>query len=413
MSAFALRAPHEQERAGRRDGRGRARGRDPAIDPLPPSSAQPLRRDELAFQRQLAIHNAQSTAPRTFGGQLTPAQPSAASSRPAVEQPAAVGATRSAARNAENFPSLSTPSNGSTQASSASSQQAAALTPQEQARRLRHSAVTERAATLLKHDQQKLSDFRASISEYRNSSKSASELIESFFSLFETTSAELGKLIKELAEIFEISHKRDDLLKAWSDWKAVNEDYPSLPVGSDGTAGSATRAPGHGGSRVLKLKSSTAQSSRSAVSRQGSWGAVTGTTSFPALPPSRGGPGRSGGTAPWTASVASRPLPASSAGAASRAGGATAKASAPNNDAFPALPAAAKPSTTLFSPGYGGHAVRRPYDGRSGPSNVWSAAALSSGARPDGLDEDVDEGPGATGGKKKGKNKKQTLFHFG
>ena len=147
------------------------------------------------------------------------------------------------------------------------------LTPQEQARRVRHAAVTERAANLLANDQRKLGEFRDRISSYRNGNISASELIDAFFSLFDTSSEELGKLVKELADIFEIAGKRDALLKAWNDWKAINEDYPSLPGPSGANVGTAAGvlASGMGTSRVLKLKSSTAQSSRSPTARQRSW----------------------------------------------------------------------------------------------------------------------------------------------
>ncbi|KAL8865999.1 MAG: hypothetical protein Q9174_006561, partial [Haloplaca sp. 1 TL-2023] len=70
ISGFDYRTPYNGSRGGRRERQGRP-GRDPNTEALPPSSAQPLRRDELAYQRQMAIHSAQSVAPRTFGGQLS------------------------------------------------------------------------------------------------------------------------------------------------------------------------------------------------------------------------------------------------------------------------------------------------------------------------------------------------------
>ena len=50
-------------------------------------------------------------------------------------------------------------------------------------------------------------------------------------------------------------------LKAWNDWRAINEDYPSLPGPSGVLPGSSAAAAGSGGRRVLKLKNSTTQSS--------------------------------------------------------------------------------------------------------------------------------------------------------
>src|SRR5699024_1879292 len=138
----------------------------------------------------------------------------------------------------------------------------APATPQEQARRLRHMAVIERASNLLRNDQAKLGEFRTRVSNYRTSLISATELIDAFFSLCDTTSSELGKLIKELAEIYEDDSKRTTLLKAWNDWRAINEDYPALPGPGGllpGMSPDTVNGSGAGGNRVLRLKSSTAQ----------------------------------------------------------------------------------------------------------------------------------------------------------
>jgi len=243
LSNFQVRQTHEQEMGGRRDGRGRGRGRgrDPNSEPLPPSSAQPMRRDELAYQRQMAIQNAQSVTGRTFGGQLSSTSATetyAARPPPRGQEPSTVTAAVPPNGLSSNMANLTI-----------GSSTPAPRTPQEQARLLRHNAVTERATNMLRNDQAKLAEFRAKISAYRASSISAAQLVEGFFILFDTSSAELGKLIKELAEIFEIQTKRDDLLKAWNDWKAINEDYPSLPGAAAGPVGGASAA--RGGSRVL------------------------------------------------------------------------------------------------------------------------------------------------------------------
>ena len=262
---------------------------------------------------------------------------------------------------------------------------------------------------MLRNDEPKLSEFRTQISAYRTSKISATQLIDGFFTLFETDSKELGKLVKELADIFEIPAKREGLLKAWNDWKAINEDYPSLPGSATGQVlnGGATA---HGGSRVLKLKSSTAQSSRSSANRQASWSTASSSNAFPALPaPSSGRIGAKPGQTPWASSsttantrasaIPSRAVPAISV---------SNKASVA--DAFPALPAAAKPTSTIFSPGYTGLGLRRDNSGRNTPvGNVWAGGSgANSGASTPAVEED-----GATGKKKGNKNKKQTLFQWG
>ncbi|KAF2737860.1 hypothetical protein EJ04DRAFT_532810 [Polyplosphaeria fusca] len=411
MSGFQLRTSHEHEHSNRREGRGRGRGRDPNSEPLPPSSAQPMSRAELAYQRQMAVQSGPSATGRSFGGQLTSTEAFAARPAPRDTTPSTVTASRptnvtNTVNNvANNLGTLNLEGPPST---------SAPRTQRDHARLVRHNAVTDRALAMLNHDMAKFNEFTTKLAAYRTSSVSAAGLIESFFAVFDTSPVELGKLVKEIADIYEIPGKREDLLKAWGDWKAINEDYPSLPGSATGVSLSGGPA-AHGGSRLLKLKSSTAQSSRSAVSKKASWATTSSSSSFPSLPAPSSSGGRIGakpGQTPWATSAASTrvsPMPSrasSSVALDSKAKGAMA-------DAFPALPAAPKPTSTLFTPGYSGAGIRRDNSGRNTAANAWTtnsavawqpnAGAASSGAVAAG-----DEG--ATG-KKKGK--KQTLFHFG
>jgi hypothetical protein len=437
LSGFDVRTPYQPQRRGgrerERENRGSGRGRDPNAEPLPMSSAQTLSRAEVAYQRQLAIQSSQSVSNRMFGGQLT--QPSSASSRP---QP-------SSSQQPQPLPPVENLRIDSPQASPAD------VTPQEQARKLRHQAVTERATTLLKNDTTKLSQFRTHVSAYRSGTISATDLIDSFFSLFDCPSAELGKLIRELADLYEDDTKRQSLLQAWNNWRSINEDYPSLPGPSGTLPGVSSGAAGAtGGRRVLTLKKSTAQSSRSAVSRQGSWGnALTAGTSrdpFPALAATNGRAASksaaSSRQAAWgntsvpqvtdttmgAAAPISRPAPPPTT--ASRVGSSSKNAPPPRQteDIFPSLPAATKPNTMMAGFNTRG-SVRwltssssRSSPAGSGtatPVNAWGnggmtptpaqAAAATSAAL--GGDDGVD---GATGKKKGKKSKKgETLFHFG
>ncbi|KAJ4312705.1 hypothetical protein N0V94_007306 [Neodidymelliopsis sp. IMI 364377] len=418
MSGFQFRAPHEQEH-GRRDdrrregGRARGRGRDPNAEALPASSAQTLSRAELAYQRQMEAQQNSLTG-RAFGGQLSAPTPGEAfAARPAPSAPAP--ATQTASRPSQA--ATNNVANGIAQLN-LETQPIVPQTPQDQARLLRHNAVTERATNMLRNDQIKLQQFRTDVSAYRNSKVSPAQFIEGLFALFDSDSKELGKLVKELADIFEIQTKREGLLKAWSDWKAINEDYPSLPGSATGLAlngGTATS----GGSRVLKLKSSTAQSQRSQANRKASWSTTTSGNPFPALPAagssSRGGGGIGAkpGQTPWMSSSA-KPAPVRSTGVSpmpSRVASSTGLANKSNKaiaDAFPALPAAPKPTSTIFSPGYTGAGLRRDNSGRNTPVHTWGApSAGASGSTTPAVED-------AAGGKRKGnKNKKQTLFHFG
>ncbi|RMZ74184.1 c2h2 finger domain [Pyrenophora seminiperda CCB06] len=420
ISGFQIRAPHDQAaRSNRRveqndrrreGGRGGGRGRDPNTEPLPTSSAQPMSRAELAYQRQVEAQSTHSVTGRTFGGQLsTPTSGEAFAARPqqSSSQPATVTASRPA-------PAAANITNGLSQLNmNTQPGRGAPQTPQDQARLLRHNAVTERATNMARGSEIKLQEFRSSVSAYRTSKMSAAQLIEGFFALFDANSKDMGKLIKELADIFEIPAKREGLLKAWNDWKAINEDYPSLPGSATEQAlngGSTAR----GGSRVLKLKSSTAQSSRSSANQQASWSSSSSSNPFPALPVPSSRVGAKPGQTPWASSSSSsvgtsaRSLPTPSHVASTANVNMNKKA--PAADAFPALPAAAKPSSTIFSPGYTGNGLRRDNSGRSTPvGNVWgSSSGANSGTTTPALDD------ASTAGKKKGnKGKKQTLFQWG
>lgn len=423
MAAFNYRDPYIQERRGggsqreQREGRGRGRGRDPNTEPIPASSAQPLRRDEQAFQRQLAISSAPGTSARIFGGQLT------AASMPAAARPPP---------GARDPPTITLPQ------SSTSPDTTPELTPQEQARQLRHGAVIERATVLLQNDASKLSQFRSHISSFKNNSITATALINSFFALFsDTSSTALGTIIREVADLYEDKTKADALRTAWNDWRAINEDYPSLPGPSvpsgsiplswaTASSSSTTQSGGPKSTRVLKLKSSTAASSRSSVSQTRSWGTASSASSsanpFPGLPPPSSAPpnNRTGAgkvnTVPWIApssAPSSNPPSASTSRPASR-GPARGGMARSGGDMFPALPPAPKPQSSIF--GYGSGMVRRDGLGGSGkaPSaSPWGAGGSNGGSGAASEVEGPDEGEAGKGKKKGNKGKKQVLMNWG
>ena len=440
ISGFDYRAPHQDIRGSRGDRgsrAGRGRGRDPNTEALPASTAQPMRRDEIAYQRQMAIYNAQSASTRTFGGQLTPTE----AARPTGRDHGTISLSSPQTGTNPSMPAID--NLNLTSVPPSSPQPSHAVTPQEEARRLQHTSVVDRAASMLRNDATKISDFRTRVSSYRTSGITASQLIDTFLTLFDVSSADLGKLIKELADIYENDAKRIGLLKAWNDWRAINEDYPSLPGPSGVLPGSSASAAGAGGRRVLRLKSSTAQSSRSAVSKQGSWGNVTNGNPFPSTsaPANRaatasaaanrnggrsggaGGAGGAGHAPAWVAGSTSKPSSAPSSRPVSRP---STSSAAPAADAFPALPQAAKPNTLMMGLTRG--AVRWDDPRQSGPppAPAWGAG-VSAGAgagggsnsgsgavTPNGVAGEDGEGNGSEVGKGKGKKaKKQTLYKFG
>ena len=338
---------------------------------------------------------------RNFGSQLSggPSPTPAAASR----QQAA--ASSSAAPAAPAFP---------VESADAAPVDISSLPPQDRARVARHRGVIERAQTFLGNNETKMNRFRNDVSAYRTGTLDAPQFLDALFMLFsETSSNSLGILVRELAELFEDPKKADGLRKAWQDWRAINEDYPSLPglggmhgatTASSGWASAATAspsAPGAAGAqkhstRVLKLKSATRQPSISAPSSAASsWTAPatssrpppprTATGAFPALP-SR--PAGSSTPRPsWVASASSGARPA--------------PRRPPGEDAFPALPAAPKPVTSIF--GYGRGSVRRDWGQNADTGFSWGAEAEAGPAEEE---EEV--------GKKKGKGKgKKVLVQWG
>ena len=441
LSNFVVRLPYHPPSRGR-DGRGRGRGREPPAErePLPQSSAQPLRRDELAFQRQLAIQTAQQPTQAAlhsrFNGQITTESSSGsgdASHTHATQAPPSV-------------PSLLEVGRGLPPQAGAAPNTAPHL-PRDQ---LRHQRVQTRAAQLLKDDPSKIEEFQQLVSRFNRGGILAIGLVESLVGLSgighnDVASPEVGSLVKELAELFDETHKHDALMAAWNDRRARTEveDYPTLPPGAPApTAGGA--AGWHAGARVLRLKSATAQSSRSPVARPAAWGSAAtvganggrGGASSSNSSPWSGAPTPIAGatpTAPRTpsaASVAARPATtgggaagkktaAAAVGGGARAG--ASRAALADAAAFPALPAAQAPAAagfTSFTPGAaGGRVVRRDLGRATG--NAWDAA--SGGGRGPGAGspnastaaEDVGGEAGAAGKAKKSGRKKQTLMHFG
>ncbi|KAI8628070.1 hypothetical protein F5Y19DRAFT_152059 [Xylariaceae sp. FL1651] len=422
LSGFDVRERYQQQRRGGGSGRaregdregrnGRVRGRDPNAEPLPASSAQPLRRDELALQRQMAIHSSQSVSNRTFGGQLSssaagPSEPSSQLTQPSPHGTSVpdVRSTASAAVPIPEMESLSLTDPN--------------LSPEDRARLMRHSAVIERASNLLHNDKAKIERFRSHISSFRQDKVPATTLIDVLFSLFaDTSSSALGTLVREVADLFEDRAKGDRLRKAWNDWRAINEDYPTLPglggmhgatTSSTGWAAAAASSPAavtaapsqRHTTRVLKLKNSTQQSRRSSVehpltpfsSGLASRPVVSpAAAAFPALPPSGGSASRPSSAALWGGTTSS-PAPAKPATGTNR------------EEAFPALPAAPKPTTTIF--GYGTGSVRRDAGGSRATGFSWGSANEGTSAS---VGEEEDSGGK---GKKGNKGRKKVLVQWG
>ena len=135
-----------------------------------------------------------------------------------------------------------------------------------------------------------------------------------------------------------------------------------------------------------------------------SWGTASGLASsanpFPGLPAPGAAKGKAS-TSSWVPQASASSSAPSSTPSSRPASTGPSKPIARGNDAFPALPPAAKPQSTIF--GYGSGMVRRDA-GRGASASAWSSAAAPAEVDSEAVDE------GAGRGKKKGnKGKKQVL----
>jgi E3 ubiquitin-protein ligase ZNF598 len=414
MSGFDYRPTYQQERrGGGSSGReGRGRGRNPTAE-RPVATPNPtLRRDEIAFQRQLAIRSAQSTSGRSFGGHLS--QPNANQHTTQDTPPNRPSDT--SRTNANSLPVTS---------DTTDVVDIASLSPQERARVVRHGAVIERATNLLGNNPTKMTAFREHITSYRTGKLSAAQFIDALLTLFSDASANaLGTLVRELAELFEDKSKADDLRKAWQDWRAINEDYPSLPslagmqgatTPSSGWAAAAAASPAapsatpsqKHSTRVLRLKNSTRRGSASSTSSWSSAPAIQppSESAFPALSSTAATPASS-------SRAAARPSWAGTSSGTQSNPSTSSPRNANSEDAFPALPAAPKPLTTIF--GYGTGSVRRDLGGNRNTGFSWGASgSVPASSGNSEREEDENAGDGAGKKKKGNKGKKQVLVQWG
>lgn len=382
--------------------RGGQRGRDPNADaPLPQSSAQPLRRDEIAFQRQMAVQSAQTTAPRTFRGQLSHSTPHTSNStsslaRPQLSQPTPAQQSRDSQPQPPPPPDLTT------------------MTPQERARQVRHAAVIERASHLLGNDNIKINAFRSHVSAYKQGSLNADQILNKFFTLFGGNSfSAVGTLIKEVADLFENKEKQEALRRAWNNWRAINEDYPDLPPSRSSAVTTNSAALGVGA--ILRSKAVTSNNTGSNSSRNKNMASflsgrgsnasssrsnIVATNAFPELPKSK--------TASSASTSTGKPLwTAPSANGNNQGAIKGKKPSIPANskDAFPSLPTAPKPQPGAILAHGRNKVVRRDYGKTDDTGFSWGA----QGHVP-GQEEAEDEREDSTGsGKGKKKDKKVYL----
>ncbi|RKF62874.1 E3 ubiquitin-protein ligase hel2 [Erysiphe neolycopersici] len=457
LSDFSYRQPYLQERRdtyGQRGnlgnrGRGRGRGRDPNAGLPLPVTGQSLRRDEQAFQRQLAVQSSQSITTRNFGHHLTTSSASASATATASNE-------RQKPQTQITKPVQTIGNPKSSNAGTSSSSDSVRInnnTQYERVRSLKDKAVNERASLLLQNNPSKISQFHSSFNAFKDGSVTASSFIDNLLLLFvDTSSSSLGTLIREVADLIEHEKKVEELRAAWNNWRAINEDYPSLPTAINSGDSSAilswaartgnVSSSGHNSLtssvRVMKLKKSTAKSGRSPISQSRPWGSeslASGSTeedsskvandsssAFPSLP-SSGNKNLSNSRKPATKIWAStlNVTTNSSSNVQDHSGpsrrpiilstGSRNIQAKKGKEAFPSLPSIENPHDQIF--GNGNRPVKR--NTGAPKDNVWGVNGETSFSGRD-LQANVDvvnEESGSKGKKKVNKEKKKILVGWG
>ncbi|TQS38920.1 hypothetical protein Golomagni_00567 [Golovinomyces magnicellulatus] len=405
ISDFSYRQPYAQEMRQinhERSNRGRGIGRDPTVEIPSARTSQYIPRDEQAFQRQLAIHSAQSVTTRSVGNQLT----AAPSSKTQVSQ-SHVTSSRQLSEDLEAVTSRTLNNSALPHADNISSQ--------ERVRSLKFMAIDERASSLLQKNSLKLSRFKSFVTAYIDGSMTAAAFIEFFLSLFSNnSSSSLGTLIREIADLTNDAKRAEELRTAWNNFRAINEDYPSLPAASssndssillnwaakNGNASSSRVTSPTSSVRVMKLKktathpgnSSTPHlrslnstpASSSQFNSESNTGANNSLNSQKNLPPPANknlNVARKVSNKPWASKLSSTSSLTMSnenhSGPSTRPtylpGGKIAGV-VMGTEAFPALPNIAKPQSSVIQ--YGNNKIKK--IGSTPVENVWRDSGESS-----------------------------------
>ncbi|ORX72001.1 hypothetical protein DL89DRAFT_321142 [Linderina pennispora] len=124
----------------------------------------------------------------------------------------------------------------------------------------RHQELLQRVSTYLSHREQPVARFRKLTTQYKDNKVSAADYVQNCWLLFLTVPGKnakemIQKTMKSVAELLPEQKQRDDLLKAWSNHRVKQQQFPALaPLTKTSTkaaGGSSNQA------RVLVIKQST------------------------------------------------------------------------------------------------------------------------------------------------------------
>ncbi|KAF9164407.1 hypothetical protein BGX21_011286 [Mortierella sp. AD011] len=92
----------------------------------------------------------------------------------------------------------------------------------------KHAALQDRVQQYLQGTTGTLSQFRTLTTQYRNGQIPANQYVASLASLFNLDLEKTGKVTQGLYEVFDSETKKAELMKAWRDFKTVQNQFPSL-----------------------------------------------------------------------------------------------------------------------------------------------------------------------------------------
>ncbi|KAJ1944365.1 hypothetical protein FBU59_002619 [Linderina macrospora] len=124
----------------------------------------------------------------------------------------------------------------------------------------RHQELLQRVSTYLSHREQPVARFRKLTTQYKDNKVSAADYVQNCWLLFLTVPGKNAKemiqrTMKSVAELLPEQSQRDELLKAWSNHRIKQQQFPALAP----LTKTSTKTAGESGNqaRVLVIKQST------------------------------------------------------------------------------------------------------------------------------------------------------------
>ncbi|KAF9183649.1 hypothetical protein BGZ51_003878 [Haplosporangium sp. Z 767] len=134
-------------------------------------------------------------------------------------------------QSTSEWPAVSAAGSGSTNAVASRPQQASGSKPGAPVASEtlnKHTVLQERVKQYLQGTSGTLSQFRTLTTQFRNSQIPANQYVASLFSLFGSDMDKTGKIVQGLYDVLDTETKKAEVMRAWRDYKTVQNQFPSL-----------------------------------------------------------------------------------------------------------------------------------------------------------------------------------------